>query len=379
MLKNTKQETIQLLLESSIKAMIFNIILSFLLTLSLKSQTIPSTLLLSWFIAITIISSIRILLAKQELNTLMQKNQRPNLQLFLLLVFITGSVWGCAYIIMLPYLNERHELIIILVLGGITAGAITSLSTYLPAYYAYVFPILLPVIVLNFIHHNTERTILATMMLFYLIMVSITAKINNRLIYRVIALVTENKTLIDKLTLLTLTDPLTGLFNRRSMEDTLNKGLRIAKRQHNTLSVVSIDVDNFKLLNDNFGHPYGDEFLIKFATLLKNMVRRATDTTFRIGGDEFAIVFANLPLDDTLIICEKIKTQLYAEITSNIKDAQQTEILNKITLSMGILYIHDNAQISNQEIMSEADKALYQAKTAGKNKIIVQEVVAPSD
>lgn len=178
MLHNTKQETTQLLLESSIRATAFNIILSFLLLLELNNQSVPSNLLFSWFAIITAISGIRILLSKIELNALIQKNRQPNLKRFLFLVFITGVVWGSAYIIMLPYLDELHEFIIILVFGGITAGAITSLSSYLPAYYAYVFPILVPIIVLNFAHYNPERIILGSMFLFYLIMISITAKIN---------------------------------------------------------------------------------------------------------------------------------------------------------------------------------------------------------
>lgn len=119
---------------------------------------------------------------------------------------------------MLHHISILQEFIIILVLGGMSAGAIASLSVYLPAYYAYILPMFLPVITYNYLTFELDRAMLATMFLLFVLMLVTSARINNLLLNRVFRLSREKQVLIDDLHQLSITDSLTGLYNRRYFE-----------------------------------------------------------------------------------------------------------------------------------------------------------------
>jgi diguanylate cyclase (GGDEF)-like protein len=251
-----------------------------------------------------------------------------------------------------------------------SAGSIASLSVYLPACYAYIFPMFLPVIAYNYFVFEADRAILATMFLLFVIMVLISARINNLLLNRVFSLSREKEALIDNLHRLSITDSLTGLYNRRYFESVLQNEYDKAQLNRYSLTLVSIDIDNFKLINDNFGHPYGDDFLIFIAELLKNTFRRANDIIFRIGGDEFSIILLNQSIKDALAICNEFNLQF------NKNKPQEQPIFQEITLSIGIAPVQFNHHLKIAHLITSVDEALYKAKKEGKNKMIVKELAS---
>lgn len=367
------KESMTLLFEGSRRAIPFNIILATLLAFDLIYNDVPILIIGGWFSGILFISLVRSFFCWKIIKQGVDKNKIPlTLIKFCLLTLVTGSIWGACYFITLPYLNELHEFIIILVFGGMCAGSIASLSIYLPAYYAYVLPMLLPVIVYNYALLNVDRTILATMFLLFVVMLIISAKINKRLLNENFQLFNEKELLINELKVISITDSLSGLYNRRYFEITFPQEFNRARRNKYFLSLVSMDVDNFKLINDNFGHPFGDRFLISVADFLKKIFRRSNDIIFRLGGDEFAVIIANQPIKETISICRSIKNHFKTETLNRDYHSNELLLMNNVTLSMGIVNIHFESSSNIEYAITLVDEALYQAKKNGKNRIVVK-------
>ena len=168
----------------------------------------------------------------------------------------------------------------------------------------------------------------------------------------------------ERLTKLSVTDGLTELHNHRYFQDQLAKEIKRLGRNHEGLSILIIDIDDFKKLNDNYGHAAGDEFLKQLARILRESVRD-TDMLARYGGEEFVIIATGTRLDGAQLLAEKLRTKI-AE-TSFIVD--ETMRPRRVTVSIGVSeYVH-----SRTELFTSADAALYRAKAAGKNCVMVAE------
>jgi diguanylate cyclase (GGDEF)-like protein len=233
----------------------------------------------------------------------------------------------------------------------------------------------LPVIIYNYALLSIDRSLLATMFLLFVIMIIVTAKLNNELLNQTFRLSNEKEKLINELKVLSVTDVLTNLYNRRHFEDTIHREFNRGKRDKHALNLISIDVDNFKLLNDNFGHPYGDKFLQYIAALLNESLSRSNDIIFRLGGDEFAAILSNITMKEALERCNTIKDKFNQQ--ENFPDfalLNAPMIFSKVTLSIGLVYIPFNTTSTIANAVIAADKALYQSKQEGKNKIVLKKL-----
>ena len=174
--------------------------------------------------------------------------------------------------------------------------------------------------------------------------------------------VTELYQLKEKFEQLANIDELTGLYNRRYFFDNANREFHRAQRHQQTLAVIAIDVDHFKAINDKYGHPIGDQVLIKMAELLTPMVR-AEDILARIGGEEFSILLPNT---------SKLKSHQAAERLRESLDTQPILINDNIELpvkiSLGVSVIKPS-DTCFQELYARSDVALYQAKSNGRNHV----------
>lgn len=156
-------------------------------------------------------------------------------------------------------------------------------------------------------------------------------------------------------------DPLTGLYNRRFMEETLERELARAKRNESALSVLMIDLDNFKSLNDTHGHPVGDAVLQTCASLLKDFLR-ASDIACRYGGEELMVILPDCGLEDARLRAEAIRGALEAMTHHGIDRAL------KVTASLGVASTVE-CGLDQSALLKAADAALYKAKKAGKNRV----------
>ncbi|MCS5709057.1 GGDEF domain-containing protein [Candidatus Berkiella cookevillensis] len=159
---------------------------------------------------------------------------------------------------------------------------------------------------------------------------------------------------------LSMIDPLTHLCNRQAFDMTLQREIEFAKRHQNNLSLLIVDIDFFKQINDTYGHQAGDLVLVEFAERLRQ-IHRQSDMIFRYGGEEFTLILAHTEHKGAVQVAERI-CQKTAEIPFIIKQRNVT-----ITVSIGVS-THQGAE-SNQKLFSRADIALYTAKAAGRNQV----------
>jgi diguanylate cyclase (GGDEF)-like protein len=159
-------------------------------------------------------------------------------------------------------------------------------------------------------------------------------------------------------------DPLTGLYNRRYMEDALERMQAHAEKNRGTFGVVAIDIDRFKPVNDTFGHVAGDALLKAIASLLTSLVR-GEDTVCRFGGEEFVILMPTISLDAAVQRAERIRTRL-----SELRVEHEGRALPPITASLGVAGFPDHGPRWTS-VLEEADAALYQAKQSGRNSVAV--------
>ncbi|MBI9047126.1 MAG: diguanylate cyclase, partial [Anaerolineaceae bacterium] len=162
-------------------------------------------------------------------------------------------------------------------------------------------------------------------------------------------------------------DPLTGLYNRRHLEKMIQHELPRARRHAYPICFVMIDIDHFKMINDSFGHSVGDHVLQEVSKLLLAQTR-SEDFIYRYGGEEFLVLMTNIPLEDA---------RLYAERLRNLVEEAIIQINNpaaeiNVTISLGIAG-YNNGETTVDELLRAADKALYSAKTQGRNRVIVAE------
>jgi len=159
-------------------------------------------------------------------------------------------------------------------------------------------------------------------------------------------------------------DTLTGLYNRRYFEERLGVDAQKSFYSGTSLSLVMVDIDHFKKINDTFGHTEGDQVLCKISSLLKSSVRKK-DTVARYGGEEFILILPEAGLEESFVIAERIR-RLVENTPFEVGQAQVN-----LTLSMGISNFPSHRAKSKEELVKMADQALYEAKRGGRNKICI--------
>lgn len=159
------------------------------------------------------------------------------------------------------------------------------------------------------------------------------------------------------------TDPLTRLYNRRYLMEMLEKEIMRTKRKGTHLSLIMLDIDHFKRVNDQYGHQCGDEVLTVVAGLTASD-RRGYDFTARYGGEEFVIALPETGHKDALTIAERVRRQIEQHVFSG--PISQL----KVTVSLGVATYPTDDITSIDDLFRDADRALYRAKSAGRNRVV---------
>jgi len=182
--------------------------------------------------------------------------------------------------------------------------------------------------------------------------------------YMVIEQDITNKKLIEEIS---ITDSLTKLYNRRYFTAIFPKELARAKRENSKIAFVMLDVDNFKLYNDTYGHPAGDTALSKITTLLKEFASRGSDTAFRMGGEEFALI---LQFNKERELREHLHKLIQGVENLAILHANN-DVSKYVTISAGAVCIPQENTLNHEELYKVADELLYKAKNNGRNQYIL--------
>jgi diguanylate cyclase (GGDEF)-like protein len=181
---------------------------------------------------------------------------------------------------------------------------------------------------------------------------------------RQIALALANLSLREQLQQQAIRDPLTGLHNRRYLDETLPRELQRAGRQGQPVGVIMLDIDHFKRFNDTYGHDAGDTLLRVAGDFLQQHTR-GDDIACRYGGEEFTLVLPGASLADTQQRAEELRAGI-----QSLNVAHQGQPLDKVTASLGIAIFPAHGSTA-EVLVSAADQALYQAKRNGRNRVEV--------
>jgi diguanylate cyclase (GGDEF)-like protein len=369
-----RSEQIRLLRQHP-SVILFNLV-NALLVLAVLWCIFPHELLIGWYTLFAIIIPIRLVLAR-----ISRQRGWPTARVARVAVAgsaATGATWGLLAWPILTIPGLAYPVFIIFVLGGMTAGAVLLDAAYLPAFVAFVLPILAPATVAFAVRGDEVSLAMGAMLVAFTIVQAVVGWRANRWILDTLRLQAQRENLTADLyrTTAELTrreailrimanhDQLTGLFNRYYLLETLERELARARRLQVPVTVAILDIDHFKDYNDNFGHAAGDEVLRATAAMLKDAVR-STDIVCRYGGEEFLIVFldsaaaAAVPRLDE--VCKDIRQRTYV---------YQGSTMPSVTISIGVAEFPRHGR-SVDALIRAADRALYAAKKAGRDCIEV--------
>jgi len=169
---------------------------------------------------------------------------------------------------------------------------------------------------------------------------------------------------------LSITDALTNLYNRRHFKDIFKREMRRAIREKGKLSFLILDIDYFKKYNDSYGHDAGDKALLAVAKAIEASISRGSDFAFRLGGEEFGVLFYNTDINGSLLLAERIRKNV-----QDLKIEHSNSLASKyVSVSIGLLVVDFlDENVDEHGFYTMADDALYQAKESGRNKVVMYE------
>lgn len=275
----------------------------------------------------------------------------------------------------LPFSSVASNLYFSSVLLMIIYVAITVLNRgfenakyYLLALMFYLPSMTMMALDFNTLLPNTDLTRYSFLLGAYLEMFLFTLLLTNRykhvnnlnhlLIHRTNQLEEMKKLFLEQ----SITDFLTGLYNRRHFVEISQKYFQIALRQHQPLSIMMIDIDSFKAINDTYGHVFGDRVIASVADSIRENTRDS-DLTARYGGEEFIVLLPATDVDEAYDVAERVRHEV-----ESIPVEYENGTLIHITVSIGLSHLHPSKDDEIDKIILRADQALYEAKNAGRNR-----------
>jgi len=284
-------------------------------------------------------------------------------RIFITSVIVTAVIWGTGFFYFMSQEGEHSsKLLMSICTAGLSAGGVVAFLPHFPLALGYNFATLLPAgILMLTTGSNVSLALTIDLFVAYL---ALTAYRGNKEYWQAL----ENEFLLEKeskvLETMSMVDALTGLYNRRYFDEQLKHEWKRAVRNQTAIIMIIMDIDNFKAVNDTFGHLAGDAFLKNTAALLTRVFQRSTDIVARYGGEEFVVVLPGETLEMANAFAEKIRSHMANHSLTYNNHAIRT------TISMGIACCTPGRCDTEDSLISNADSALYQAKNSGKNRII---------
>lgn len=174
-----------------------------------------------------------------------------------------------------------------------------------------------------------------------------------------------------KLETASITDSLTELYNRRYFNLVYNRELIRCIREHTSVAFMMLDIDYFKVYNDSYGHLQGDSTLKSVAQVMKETLKRPGDYLFRLGGEEFGVLIANITEENAYEMAERLR-QNVRDLKIEHKNSKTSDY---ITLSIGVIVLTPNQDVDPEIIIQKADENLYHAKAQGRNQVVISELI----
>ncbi len=332
-------------------------------------DVVDSTTLLAWLAVLTVVAAFR-LLSTLWVERRLHDASVPQIEqwaFFLLFcAFLQTGTWGASVFLLWPD-DIAHRAVLVVILAGIIAAGGIILALHRRSFAIYCLPIAIPAVTQLLMSGTKLEVILAVLLVFYsgILLVSVnrlTSVFQEGLRIRLLTQ-TESRT-----------DALTTLANRRGFDESLHDVWQQSIRTDQSIGLLIIDVDHFKMYNDYYGHPQGDIALKKVGELLSKIASRSTDLCARIGGEEFAVLMPATDLEGSRQVAEAIQAEL-----GKARIPHRNSERGFLTVSIGLNVTTPGRQSSADLFMMETDQALYEAKESGRNQISQARSVTQAD
>ena len=360
---NVHPKLTESIVEQTPRAMIAMLIVSSAYIL-IFTKFIPLYILLIWFVFQGLLAIYRFYNAKklkQYLEHQDRKNTHKHEIFFLISNIYQAIMWTIASILAVIYAPQPFELVTFVMIIGIITAAALSMSALYKAYLIFFFLMIIPQNIIMLYYGELQHIGLVVLSLIFIPAIILLSK---SIYSRRLEIIRANDTLqknVEELHKLSIIDGLTNIYNRRYFFEVSKNLIYVALRERKKMSLLMLDIDYFKMVNDTYGHQAGDFILIAVVKDIEKIIRES-DIFARFGGEEFTLLLNDTELNGAVVIAEKIrviieeKTFLY--ITTSIN----------ITVSIGIAELNQQNR-SIEELYKEADKQLYKAKEEGRNRV----------
>lgn len=273
---------------------------------------------------------------------------------YLTMVLISAALWGLSAFLLFPDHASEYQLLYLLIVVGFTATAM-SLVNILPGAYPLLILVIFACIFIKLAITPTQFTIsLSLVLVFFVLFMLSAAQSFRRNLEDAIGLRI-------KLEQQAIRDALTGVYNRRYFMQQLKHEWQRCTRHQQAITILLIDIDHFKKINDRYGHQQGDRCLVEIAALLDRRIRRSGEFLARIGGEEFAIVLPNARPKAAVKLAEKLRNDI------SLLNFQHKKQRFQLSVSMGIACTTPQLGSDCEKLFLQADQALYQVKQEGRN------------
>lgn len=265
-----------------------------------------------------------------------------------------GGMAACAFLD--TPLSSQSDLILLATVGICAGGAISFSASRLFTW-LFLSCMLVPILVVEIVFtQSMQIEIVMVVVVFFLGLLSATKNPHREYMSALIS----NFQLKE----ISNTDALTGVRNRRYFDVQLHEEVQRSKRNQYPISLLLVDIDHFKKVNDQYGHPAGDQCLINIAKCLSDSLHRVSDTMARYGGEEFGIILPNMSADRCIEFAEEIRQN----IAVNPLKVREHNI--SMSISIGCYTINNMTKnVNPEQLISNADEALYRAKRLGRNRV----------
>jgi len=359
----TNRRVVQDLKSRSTFGIFFYIILAFVVVFAANLHETHLFFSISFLLSILGICLFRLIHLKIS-PKMGERYETLNKNIFFASVIITALIWGAVFALTM-LLNGEYvpQMLMTVLICGLCAGGVVAFVPDMRLSIIFNISILMPAVIV--ILANGGNVPLALMIILYSIYMGLIAYRGNGEYW--IAL--ENEYLLEikslEMTRLSNTDVLTGLYNRRYFDNEFERELKRSGRSNSMLSVIMLDIDDFKVINDTFGHQIGDEYLKKTAQTLMSVFKRESDIVARYGGEEFIVLLPGINADHAHQLAEDIQYKIKAMTI----DHQGNKV--GATISSGIICCVPDVNTISDSIISCADQALYMAKQEGRDRVVV--------
>lgn len=355
-----RAEQIRVIYQQAPPALFISLLVSGVVCFILRDVT-DRSLLVGWFSLLVVLALVRLLLVLAFRRRDPDVGAMPTWErLFAASLAAAGLVWGVGGWLILPADSLFHQAVVYFFLMGMAGGAVASYSAHILSTSVTIGAVLLPTTIWFILQDNAVLQAMAAGGLVYVGAAYRATQTHAFFLYRTFHLSHELQIANDRAQRLARTDELTGMNNRRAFYEFSERAVEQAERYRRPLSLVMLDIDRFKAINDTWGHTAGDEALRAVAAVVMNAARGA-DIAGRLGGEESSIILPETSLDDAAVQAERLRKEIAGV------SVRHEAVKISLTCSFGVA--ERAASESLDALIARADAALYEAKAEGRNRV----------